>query len=240
MTPGRTWIVRRAFLLLQAAETFREHARNYYYEVSLTGCGCPLCGGGLRMRHDGAACCSRCNHTMDPTTTFQSCSGCGGPLRRRVVHYACARCGAPARSRFSFDPVRFDSHYFAEKMRQSRDQSRQRKVTIVALLQSSRSETYLDPDAPSLDQVPGLRGALDGMAGLALPGELLRAFLSNPSFDLPAYQRHILSSIGLCQVSFDSVPSLIAALYLWQDRAIRLVQYSQTLVVARYEADDER
>ena len=251
MTTPRPRFLRLGLVLIHAVAGFRQHARLFYYKAALLGHTCPSCSGALRMQGDNTAVCRRCKNSIDPTASFQCCERCGGSLRRKQTHYTCSLCGAPAPSRFAFDPIRFDQAYFAQKMRESRQRHSQHIARFQERLILSRSDRQYLSEMPDARDIPGLSEALDRMAGMPLPKELIRRFLESPEFDLERYRRHVLESIGICEVLFDEIAPLledvrrdrifrfVAAVYMNHEGEIELFQQDEVLVVARNEPDPE-
>ena len=89
------------------------------------------------------------------------------------------------------------------------------------------------------------------MRWLASSPELMKGFLRGPGLDMPRYRKHIMNSVGVCEVCFDNIPSLLSdrrrdrifrfvtVVHMYHEREIRLVQQDQILVVMRHEPDDE-
>ena len=236
-------------LLVRTVAAFREEVRFFYYEVTLLGCACPVCGGKLRMAREAQAICAECQAEMDPTLALQTCTLCGGQLRKEALHYECAQCGEPTRSQFAFDPRVFDRAYFARMMRKSRKQRQRQRQHMIERLQMSRSDHWRPTGAPDLDAIPGLNDSLDAMAGAPLPPDLLTRSPRDPELDMNHYRKHILDHLGLEEALFDSIPPLlpdekrdrafrfVAAVFMCQDGQVDLIQQNETLVVARNEPD---
>ncbi len=241
-------IIRLAFDLAHAVETLVAHARGYYYEVMLSGCACPDCGGALVMLGESRCRCVQCKRVFDPTVAFQVCSTCNGRVRLRVCRYRCQRCGADVRSRFIFDGRAFDAAYFRERMAQSRERRRERQAETRAVAIECRS-AVLTPAAAELETVPGL---IDALNGLAMPSELVAWLpLARKGFDLNRYQSHLEANTSAVETGFDEIPTLvenarldriwrfIALIFMAHAGLVELRQNGADIMVIRRGADRE-
>jgi predicted RNA-binding Zn-ribbon protein involved in translation (DUF1610 family) len=236
-------------VLVDAVTSFKRRVRRFYYRVVLLARPCLACGSSLTMQRDDLAVCSACGNSFDPTIEFQRCASCRGRLRRNRSRYECSRCGAHAQSQFAFDPAVFDRAYFARRMRESRERKRERKSQRHERLILARSRRIVSCEKPSLDDVPGLSDALDEMAGLPLPEELVRRFMQDPELDLDHYERHILENMGIEAAFFDHIPPLlddrrrdrifrfVACVFMCHRGRVKLLQQNDALVIERHEPD---
>lgn len=236
----------RVLVRLQA---FKEQAREFYFEVVLSGYACPECCGNLRMVGDSRCACDS-GHEFDPTIAFQQSECCGVRLARRVLHYECTACKDPVRSRFLFDERVFDKDYFREMMRESRERSRQKREAIRLLLLSSRSGPLIVADLPGLDEVPGLVDALDAVVGVE-QSIAAQHYKHDAVFDMETYRRMILESVGDWRIWFDAFPRIcedprrdrvrrfVTLVYLEHEGQVDLTQVDDRIVVSRHEVNVE-
>lgn len=243
--------LRLGLVLVEAVTKLKRRVRRFYYRAVLLARTCPACGGALAMQRDDLARCSGCGNSFDPTVEFQRCDRCGGRLQRNISRYRCGRCGAPAESRYAFEPVTLDRAYYAKKMRESRRRKRKKKSRRHRRLLLARSRCIHPDRKPRLDDVPDLPDALDRMAGLPLPENLVQRYLQDPELDLGRYRRHILENMACWEVLFDRIPPLledgrrdrifrfVACVYMWHEGEVKLVQQDDMLVIERNEPDRE-
>jgi hypothetical protein len=241
-------IVRLAFDLAARVETFVGHARVFYYQVMLSGHGCPDCGGPLLMIAESRCRCVSCGLVFDPTVAFQRCPSCDGQVRLHICRYRCRRCGADLRSRFVFDACVFDAEYFRARMAQSRERHRERREEARAAAMESRSDV-LKPGCADLDRVPGLLDALNGLVGI--PELAAWAPLAGKSFDLNRYQAHLEAHLAAAESDFDELPPLddnarldriwrfVALIFMAHAGLVELRQERATIVVIRRGTDRE-
>lgn len=251
MKGGRLRMLRLGNVLIREVTRFKSHARVFCYEAFLLGHVCPVCNAKLRMVRDGQAECTQCRSEVDPAVYFQPCEACGGPLRRRLTRYVCKRCGRPTQSRFAFDGMNFDRAYFAKMMRKSREQKQRRRREQQEHLLVARSQRIFTDREPDIDDVPGLGGALDRLASLPLPPDLLRIFMRGAPFDTERYRRHIMAQFASYEILFEAIPPLVndsrrdriyrfvTVVHMWHRGEVRLVQQNDILVVERHEPDRE-
>lgn len=227
---------------------FKECVRSFYFEVLLSAHPCPDCGARLEMVGVSRARCSGCGATLDPTVAFQRSSCCGAGLVLRRTHYACAKCGAVVPSMFLFDESVFDSEYFKQAMRESRERARERRERVRLMLLGTRSDSLSITELPRLNDVPGLADALaefiQGTREVSLTD-----FAGTDTFNMAAYRDTILKSLGGCSVFFDAIPTVgqdprkdrvrrfVTLVFMEQDREVSLIQYGEKIVVERYEAE---
>jgi hypothetical protein len=163
-------------------------------------------------------------------------------LVKRQCHYACNACGEVVPSIFLFDEVVFDSEYFREKMRLSREQRRREQAETRAVLRAERSGPLSFFDEVDLNALPGLLTDLDCLIGARNTDEPLQDW--EKSLTLNDYRLHI---VGLLQteVLFSSIVPLISEerrdkvyrfislIFMEQDREVRLSQYGEDILVER-------
>ena len=235
----------------QKIKRFKTKARAYYFQVMLSAHTCEHCGGKLRMTGRSICTCENCHKEVDPTIAFQRSLCCGAKLIRRPAHYVCSQCKKIVRSRFLFDERVFDSSYFCEMMRASRERARRKKEAAQRLLAHSRSEDLTLAEEPSLEAVSGLLEALNAFIG---SGEIdLSSFHDfHYSFDIDSYRKHILGRLGWDEVPFSEIPSLqpnprrdriyrfVTLVFMDHAGDVRLYQEKGEAFVQRvhYEADD--
>jgi hypothetical protein len=227
--------------VLTRVSSFKELARDYYFEVVLSPYRCPDCGGRLRMVGISECSC-RCGKHLDPTTTFQQSPCCNAKLVRKTFHYACSRCGQIVPSRFLFDERIFDKVYFREMMREARTHERRRKEELKAILAGSRSDALVLLDEPVLETVPGLTAALNGFIGTQISFD----FSVTSGFSMKGYRDHILSHLGPGSRLFSDIPYLIedsrkdriwrfVTLIFMQGHEVNMIQYGSDILVERVQ-----
>ncbi len=235
-------IVRQAFCLTERVGDFREHARSFFYEVTLSDHACPGCGGGLEMLGEGQCCCCDCGKRYDPTIVFQYCPVCSGSVVLRIRRYVCKTCGADVPSRFLFEGLVFDAEYFSEKMQDYRQRKEEQREQIRQMLAATRS-LPIDPVSGYLGSIPGLVEALNG---LTLDLGVLQRFIPKEGFDLNRYQSHIQAHLGNDPISLEEIPPLsenrrydrigrfIAMLFLDQARIVDIWQEGPIIWVIKH------
>ena len=241
-------IVQLSFTLVAVVSAFVERARTFFYQVMLSECRCPRCGGALAMEGEAKCQCQTCQHTFDPTAAFQRCPSCGGKPRLRVRHYECGSCASEVASRFLFDGLAFDTEYFRQKMAEHRQRKQERRERVRQMLAESRSGA-LCPPGVDLGEVPGLADALNALtAGIELPV----THHSRNRFDLKRYQAHIQAHIQPFAVSMEVIPPVskdrridriwrfIAIIFLAHAGIIDVWQDGQIIMVRQSETDRER
>lgn len=235
--------------VLARLQAFKEQAREFYFEVLLSGYACLECAGSLRMVGDSRCACD-CGHVLDPTVAFQRSECCDAPIALRFLHYECTACRCVVRSRFLFDERVFDNDYFREMMRDSRERAREKREAIRLLLLGSRSEPLLVADVPGLEEVPGLVDALDLFISTG-PTMSAQHFVDDDVFDMEKYRRMIMESVGDWRIWFDAFPRMcedprrdrvrrfITLVYLEHEGQVDLIQAGDRIVVSKHEADIE-
>ncbi len=235
----------------QRVMTLKDDARQYYYTVLLSVHPCPVCGGPLAMSGPGQCRCE-CGAEFDSTIEFQRSPCCNAPLKRKVLHYICAVCGRITPSWFLFDERIFDSEYFREHMRQSRQLEQERREAVRRLLAGSRSNPLDLADTLNLAQVPGFEMELDAFIG-AIPTISREDFLGLDVFNMDHYRQAILESLPeRCSIHFNGLAALgpdrrrdrarkfITLVFMEQAREVGLTQLENDLLVERCdEADRE-
>lgn len=242
-------IVRLAFELTEAVKAFVGHAREYYYEVMLSGSACPHCEGDLRMLRQSYCRCTSCETAFDPTVAFQRCQDCEGRVRLRVSRYHCVECGADVRSRFVFDACVYDAEYFRERMAQSRQRRLEQDAQAAEAVIEPRS-AVLEPVSAGLDEVPGLIEALNGLVTDPMLAALVP--LAGKDFDLKRYEAHVQAHLGDAETAFDDIPPLegnrrqdriwrfITIIFMAHAGAIELRQDGADITVIRCGTDRKR
>lgn len=242
-------IIRRAFELAQAVETFVGHARDLYYEVMLSNATCPRCEGDLRMLRESYCRCVSCGSAFDPTVAFQRCPDCEGRVRLRICRYRCVHCGADVRSRFVFDARVYDAEYFRECMAQSRQRKLERCDRAREAYIDTRS-AVLPPASVGLEDVPGLLEALNGL--VADPALAALIPLASKGFDLKRYETHVQAHLCDAETAFDDIPPLednrrldriwrfITIIFMAHAGAVELRQDGADITVIRCGTDRKR
>lgn len=227
---------------------FKESVLSFYFEVLLSAHPCPDCTGRLDMVGTSRARCLGCGAELDPTVAFHRSPCCGAALVLRRTHYACAVCGAVVRSMFLFDESVFDSEYFKEAMRESRERARERRERVRLMLLGTRSDSLSIAALPGLEEVPGLLDALAAFVRGAPPTGPVDCE-ERDVFDMAEYRRAILASLCGCSVLFDAIPRVgqdprkdrvrrfVTLMFMEQDCEVRLTQCGEIIVVERYGAE---
>lgn len=242
-------LIAAAFEVTAAVESFREHARWFYYQVMLSGYACSRCHqGSIEMLKDGQCRCRSCAGVFDPTAAFQRCLQCGGAARIRVRRYECEACGEEIISAFLFDGLVFDADYFRSRMAEHREREADRRERVRVMLAGSRSPT-LDP--VEIDDA-ALRDLVASLNTLTKPSATLFPIAPREEFDLNRYEAHVKACLGAIETPFERIPPLsddalldrvwrfIAIVFLAHAGAIRLRQNGSTIWVMPNEVDRER
>lgn len=239
-------IVRLAFELARAVEALVERARRFCYEVMLSACHCPRCGGRLEMIRESWCRCRECVYEFDPTVQFQRCPTCESRLRLRICRYVCRQCGKDVPSRFVFDGMVFDREYFRQKMADSRERRQQQRAEHRQRMQDNRSSP-VEPCRLDLASVPGLLDALDDLS--RMPEVAAWAPLIQ-GFDLQRYENHLNRHIKAGEQHFDDLPALdenprldrigrfIAIIFMAHAGRIRIRQQGPTILVVKAHGTD--
>ena len=230
---------------------FKEEARQFYYTVLLSVLPCPTCGGRLSMTGPSQCRCE-CGTLLDPTIAFQRSSCCGAPLRRRTLHYVCSTCGRIVPSRFLFDERLFDSEYFVEKMRESRDRRREAREEMLRTLLLSRSDELCLTETPGLESIPGLEVNLDAFIG-SMPEMPATDFIGKDAYRMETYRSAILEAVPPgCVIRFGAIPPItldgrldrarrfVTLIFMQQAGEVDLTQCGENdILVERYETDSQ-
>jgi len=241
MTHWKTDLLSRIEVVENVIESYRVSVRIFYFSVLLSKFRCPQCQGQFQVVGPSSALCG-CGAAFDPTVTFQKSGCCGAILVKRQSHYACNVCGEVVPSIFLFDEIIFDSEYFREKMRLSREQRRREQAETRAILRAERSGTLSTFDEVDLEAIPGLVADLDGLVGARSIEERPQDWERNPSIE--DYRRHIVNLLD-AEIVFSSISPLfpeerrdkvyrfISLIFMEQDREVRLSQYGEDILVER-------
>jgi hypothetical protein len=148
---------------------------------------------------------------------------------------------------FLFEESIFDSDYFKDAMRESRERARERRERVRLMLLGTRSDALSITDLPGLDEVPGLMDAL--AAFVQVHAEAHAELRGVDVFEMEAYRRVILDSLCGCSVLFDAIPRVgqdarkdrvrrfVTLLYMEHDHEISMSQYGEKIVVEKYGAE---
>ena len=229
---------------------FVAEAREFYYQVQLSGHVCPQCGGPLRMTKPGQCVCTK-GHVLDSTIQFQKSSCCQAALVRRINHYQCSQCGKTIPSKFLFDEQLFDARYFRERMQAHRDRKQKRREEIRRLLAQGRSNELTLLDEPRLEDIPGLLTSLDEFIASGFPESGNDPLEGTESYDFKTFRAHILNQLDYSERLFSRIPvhaqnlkldkvwRFMTLLFMDQSREIDLSQYGADLLIRRnsHEAD---
>jgi hypothetical protein len=230
--------------VLDRVSVFKNKAKQYYFEVILSGFQCPACVGQLHMTGSSQCSCS-CGNVFDPTLVFQKSACCGAGLIRKTFHYACSKCRKSTPSRFIFDERVFDKAYFREMMRESRERKKKKREEIRELLAESRSESFSLSEKPDLDSIPGLIEDLNEYIQNALDESNQYSFDVDQPFDMDKYREHILSMLCWDSRLFsdivpiiednrkDRVRRFITLIFMEHEREVELIQLGDDLSVQR-------
>ena len=241
MTHWKTDLLSRMAAVENVIESYRASVQSFYFTVLLSKFRCPQCQGSFQLVGPSSALCI-CGAGFDPTLIFQKSGCCGAILVKRQCHYACSVCGDVVPSIFLFDEVLFDSEYFREKMRLSREQRRREQAETRAILRAERSGTLSFFDEIDLNALPGLLTDIDDLIGAKNTDEPLQEWERNLSIE--DYRRHIVSLLD-AEIVFSSISPLfpeerrdkvyrfISLIFMEQDREVRLSQYGEDILVER-------
>ena len=241
MTHWKTDLLSLMVAVENILKSYRGRVRSFYFSVLLSKFRCPQCQGQFRMVGPSAALCG-CGTTFDPTLIFQKSGCCGAILVKRQCHYACSLCGDVVPSIFLFDEVIFDSEYFRERMRLSREQRRSEQAETRAIHRAERSGTLSTFDEVDLNALPGLLTDLDDLIGTKNTDEPLQEWERNLSIE--DYRRHIFNLLD-AEIVFSSISPLfpeerrdkvyrfISLIFMEQDREVRLSQCGEDILVER-------
>ena len=240
-------MIQLAFSMTDAVERFRDRAKQFFYQVMLSGHECPHCLGSLEMEQDSQCRCVRCGQRLDPTVAFQRCPECDGSLRLAIRRYRCRTCGTDVPSRFLFDGLVFDAEYFRQNMAESRERKREQHERVRRMLAESRS-LHLQPDPIDLNGAPGL---MDALNALTLGSEPCMTLPPSDGFNLKRYQSHILAYLRRFPISLTEVPPssentrkdkiwrFIAIIFLAHAGVVDIWQDGQDIMVRKNETDTE-
>ena len=222
-------------------ESYRVSVRSFYFSVLLAKFRCPQCQGSIQLVEPSSALCG-CGAAFDPTLVFQKSGCCGAILVKRQCHYSCNVCGEVVPSIFLFDGVIFDSEYFRDKMRLSREQRRREQAETRAVLRAERSGTLSIFDEVDLNALPGLVTDLDDLIGVSTTDQNIQEWERNLSIE--DYRRHIFNLLD-AEIVFSSISPLfpeerrdkvyrfISLIFMEQDREVSLSQYGEDILVER-------
>ncbi len=241
MTNWKTDLLSRMATVENVIGTYRGRVRSFYFSVLLSKFRCPQCHGQFQIVGPSSAVCG-CGSAFDPTVIFQRSNCCSATLVKRQCHYACNVCGDFVPSIFLFDEVIFDSGYFREKMRLSREQRRREQAESQTFLRAERSGSLAFFEVVDLNAVSGLLTDLDGLVGARSIEECPHDWETNLSIE--DYRRHI---VNLCdsEITFSSISPLfpeerrdkvyrfISLIFMEQDREVKLSQYGEDILVER-------
>lgn len=241
---GHHSLVHEIDTILDFVDTYKERAKDFYFQVLLSQRSCPTCGEGLHMTGTSECSC-RSGHTLDPTIAFQLSDCCQARLVRKTFHYSCSGCQRTVPSQFLFDERVFDADYFREMMREHRERTKSRREEIGRLLAGSRSEALLLLEEPCMEALPDFLQDLDAFIRGNPIATCDYPFEPKSEFDLNAYRTHILSLLGHSMLRFSDVSPLmgdnrrdrarrfITLVFMDNDREINLQQYGADLLIRR-------
>lgn len=248
--------LRRAFWaqmeqFLDALDTFRGHARNFYYKVLFAYYRCPQCDGHLIAAQASEGLCTSCGYRLDPTLHFQASPCCHASLVRRRLHYACRQCGDIVPSRFHFDERIFDAAYFRERVAASREKRRRAIEIMQKQLMAARTPSLNLTNLPELGEVDGLTAALDAL--------MLRPCLDEHElgpgtecFQMNEYRTLVLARVQECILHFDAIPNICpdhrtdrarrftALVFMEHEHEVALEQRGEDILVRTHAANTER
>ena len=241
MTHWKTDLLSRMAAVENVIGSYRGRVRSFYFGVLLSKFRCPHCQGQFQVVGLSSALCG-CGAAFDPTIVFQRSGCCGAILVKRQCHYACSVCGEVVPSIFLFDEVVFDSEYFREKMRLSREQRRRERAETRAILRAEGSATLSFFDEVDLNALPGLLTDLDDLIGARSIEDHPQDWERNLSIE--DYRRHIANLLD-DEIVFSSISPLfheerrdkvyrfISLIFMEQDREVMLSQYGEDILVER-------
>jgi hypothetical protein len=146
-------------------------------------------------------------------------------------------------SRFLFDEKVFDSKYFRQMMKESRDRARRKREEIRRLLAGSRSGALDLMEEPSLESIPGLIQDLNDF--IQPEGVETFALTMDDCFRMDQYREHISSVLSWEGVLFSDIAPLIGdyrrdkiwrfitLIFMENGREVELTQYGRNLLVQR-------
>lgn len=230
--------------ILDFVDTYKERAKDFYFQVLLSQRSCPTCGKELHMTGISECSC-RSGHIFDPTIVFQLSDCCRARLVRKTFHYSCSGCQRTVPSQFLFDERVFDADYFREMMREHRERTKSRREEIGRLLAGSRSGALLLLEEPCMEALPDFLQDMEAFIRGNPIATFDYPFEPKSEFDLDAYRTHILSLLGHSMLRFSDVSPLtgddrrdrarrfIALVFMDNDREISLEQYGDDLLIRR-------
>jgi len=155
-------------------------------------------------------------------------------------------------SKFLFDERLFDSAYFTERMRESRERKQARRQQVREVLYSSRSGALCITDTPEIESVSGLTTDLNLFIG-SMPKISLSAFQGRNTFRMADYRQAILDDIpagclirfngmrALCNdLRLDRIRRFITLVFMEQAQEVELLQEDHDIMVEVYETDGKR
>ena len=225
-------------------DDFRDKVRSFYFDVILSTVKCPQCAGQLHMI-DQSQCQCECGLIRDPTLEFQFSPCCGVRLCRKTYHYACSSCEKTVASRFVFNERVFDTAYFKEMMRVSRERRQRKREEIRKLLAASRSDRLELMDIPDLDTIPGLVTELDDFIKTHAETQQDLVIDFDDTFDIAKYRNHILTSLSWNPVDFSGIAPLtdnrrmdrawrfITLIFMQNDQEVEIEQCENDLIIQR-------
>lgn len=231
----------RLELAEHAIDSYRERVRSFYFSVLMSKFCCPQCEGPFQLVGPSIARCN-CGAEFDPTVTFQRSCCCGAILVKRHSHYACCACDNLVPSIFLFDEVIFNSGYFRDRMRLSREQRRREQAEMRAILTVAKSGQLPLPDRFDLDDIPGLETDIDRLIGVEDTDRAIQKRVT--SLNIDDYRLHIVGLLGtellfstieplIPETRRDKVYRFISLIFMEQDREVRLSQYGEDILVER-------
>lgn len=241
---NRNPLIRKICGVIGRVKSFKEQARQFYFEVILSSYSCPVCGGRLNMTGTSECTCL-CGKVLDPTLTFQESLCCNAKLIRKTFHYVCSRCHKSVPSRFLFDERIFDKAYFQEMMRESRKRAKKKRDMVKQLLADSRSGVLNLTQTPDLESVPGLIQDLNDFIRVEPTDMAQVVFNERPPFNMDDYRAHINSILSWDCILFSDIAALIddirndkiwrfiTLVYMQHDREVKLTQHENDILVKR-------
>jgi hypothetical protein len=151
---------------------------------------------------------------------------------------------------FLFDERLFDTEYFRERMRASRENKRRKREETRRILAESRSPAVGLNEMPSSQELSELHSALDDFVASEW-AQTKTQDIDESSFRMDDYREMILDIIDECCILFSAIPRIseslrldrvrrfITLVYMQQEKEVNLFQQSEDLLVAKYEADIE-
>lgn len=227
---SRESMIQAGDLIQRRVHEFKERVRVLFYAVMLFQKECRLCGKtALVMERDSRCRCRECGAEFDPTSEFQTCPDCDHTLIHKTHHYWCPTCRHPVRSMFCFDERVFNSDYFREMMRESRERRQEQVEMLRNLLIESRSPPCWPDEEPVLIDPTQCAQDLDNFLATC-PNAPAQEVANRPFFNTKAYRAHILSRVDGCVVEFDGISALII-----EDRRLDRIYRFITTVFLEHE-----